>query len=94
VNDELKALVEELGAAINASLADAPRINEVIEKIRETGNDIFLILEATICLENKAGEKIFEEAISSNKNKDLDISSEDRMFLKSLKIKFDDSDSE
>jgi len=92
VNDELKALVEELGAAINASLADAPRINEVIEKIRETGNDIFLILEATICLENKAGEKIFEEAITSTNNKDFDMSSEDRKFLKSLKIKIDDSE--
>ena len=92
MNDELKALVEELGAAINASLADAPRINEVIEKIRETGNDIFLILEATICLENKAGEKIFEEAITSTNNKDFDMSSEDRKFLKSLKIKIDDSE--
>jgi len=90
VNDELKALVEELGAAINASLADAPRINEVIEKIRDTGNDIFLILEATICLENKAGERIFEQKLGEGGA--LDISSEDRKFLKSLKIKVDDSE--
>ncbi len=90
MNDELKALVEELGAAINASLADAPRINEVIEKIRETGNDIFLILEATICLENKAGERIFEEKLGEDGS--LNMSSEDRKFLKSLKIKVDDSD--
>ena len=90
MNDELKALVEELGAAINASLADAPRINEVIEKIRDTGNDIFLILEATICLENKSGERIFEQKLGEAGA--LDISSEDRKFLKSLKIKVDDSD--
>ena len=90
MNDELKALVEELGAAINASLADAPRINEVIEKIRDTGNDIFLILEATICLENKSGERIFEQKLGDVG--DLDINSEDRKFLKSLKIKFDESD--
>ena len=90
MNDELKALVEELGAAINASLADAPRINEVIEKIRETGHDIFLILEATICLENKSGERLFEQRLGEDAS--LDISSEDRKFLKSLKIKFDESD--
>ena len=90
MNDELKALVEELGEAINASLADAPRINEVIEKIRDTGNDIFLILEATICLENKSGERIFEQKLGDSGA--LDISSEDRKFLKSLKIKVDDSD--
>ena len=90
MNDELKSLVEELGAAINASLADAPRINDVIERIRETGNDIFLILEATICLENKAGERIFEQKLGEAT--DFDINSEDRKFLKSLKIKFDETD--
>lgn len=84
MNEQLKLLVEDLGAAINEALAEAPRINEAIEKIRASGHDVFLILEATICLENREGERVFEEPAP------LEMNAEDRQFLKSLKIKFDD----
>ena len=40
--------MQELGSAINDSLADSDRIAAAIGDIRKAGFDVFLILEATI----------------------------------------------
>ena len=40
--------MKELGEAINESLADSEQIAEVVSKIKDSGYDIFLVLEATI----------------------------------------------
>src|SRR6201987_3015633 len=56
VDQQLKQLMKELGEAINESLADSDQIAEVVARIKEGGYDIFLVLEATICV-SKQGEK-------------------------------------
>jgi hypothetical protein len=48
LDDRLKELMQELGNAINDSLADSDRIAAAIGEIRKSGYDVFLILEATI----------------------------------------------
>lgn len=48
MDERLKLLMQELGSAINDSLADSDRIASAISDIREAGFDVFLILEATI----------------------------------------------
>jgi hypothetical protein len=55
LDDRLKELMQELGNAINDSLADSDRIAAAIGEIRKSGYDVFLILEATIGF-NKRGE--------------------------------------
>ena len=47
-NEEIKKYKKELEVAINEVLTDAPEIKGAIEKIREEGYDIFLMVEATI----------------------------------------------
>jgi len=87
VDQRLKHLIEELVQAVNESLTVAPRINEVIEKIRDEGHEVLMIVEATICLKDQEGR-----SISDSEEVDLEISAEDRQFLKSLKISIDSED--
>ena len=48
MEERLKHLMQELGNAINEALSDSERIAEAIGDIRESGYDVFLVLEATI----------------------------------------------
>ena len=55
VDDNLKRLVKELGEAINQAVADSDRISEVMDRIKASGNDVFLVLEATIGFNRRDG---------------------------------------
>jgi len=48
LEERLKNLMQELGNAINEALSDSERIAESIGDIRQSGYDVFLVLEATI----------------------------------------------
>jgi hypothetical protein len=56
VDQQLKELIKELGAAIDKSLSDSKRIGEVASRTKERGYDIGLNLEATIRV-SKQGRK-------------------------------------
>jgi len=91
LDDNLKQLMKELGAAINDTLSNSDRISEAIAKIRSSGYDVFLVLEATIGFNRRhetADESI--ETIGVDGEAELNITSQDVKFLKSLKISIDD----
>lgn len=48
LDDNLKRLMKDLGAAINDALSDSEEISEAIQNVRDSGYDVFLVLEATI----------------------------------------------
>src|SRR5437762_12426592 len=48
LDDNLKQLMKELGAAINDALSESEDISEAIQNVRNAGYDVFLVLEATI----------------------------------------------
>jgi hypothetical protein len=88
---EIKRLMKNLGESINETLSESPKINEAIQNIRDTGYEVFLIIEATIGFNRKGkGEN---ETISTPVKIDdpvrLRITTEDAKFLKSLKIAID-----
>ncbi len=92
LDENLKQLMKELGAAINDTLSNSERISDAIGKIRSSGFDVFLVLEATIGF-NKRQEDASEEPSFSKEhdtNAQLNITSQDVKFLKSLKISIDD----
>lgn len=94
VDQQLKQLMNELGAAINESLADSEQIAEVVARIKDGGYDIFLVLEATIGV-SKQNDKSSEKTsmvTTLSSNADLKISEQDLKFLKSLRIKLDEED--
>jgi hypothetical protein len=85
MDEILQKLVRELGEAINDSINESAGVNEALERLRAAGHDVFLVLEATIALKDKG-----TETLGGSEAKPLnDLSQEDRQFLRSLNIRFD-----
>ena len=96
----LKVMLKELGDAINTSLSDSDQIAAVINRIKDDGYDIFLVLEATIGLNRAEDDEELDEPTSGAEmaaevtrqaEDSLEITSQDKKFLKSLRIKIDDA---
>ncbi len=85
----MKKLVRELGEAINRALENSDDIAEARERIREAGNEVYLVLEATIVLGDLQEDSNAYPAVTVEQRLS-EISHEDKQFLKSLNIKFDD----
>lgn len=79
LDNHMKQLLRELGRAINEAVSDSDRIADAIAAIKANGYDVFLMLDAVVGL-SKRGEG--EEAMT--------MTSQDRRFLKSLKIRLDE----
>src|SRR5262245_2687595 len=91
LDENLKQLMKELGAAINDTLSNSDRISEAIAKIRGSGYDVFLVLEATIGFNRRQETGVEEsEVMGLDGEAQLNITSQDVKFLKSLKISIDD----
>jgi len=97
LDDNLKKLMKDLGAAVNDALSDSNQISEAIQNVRESGYDVYLVLEATIGFNRRASEggagKETERSIVRGDSK-LQVNAQDMKFLKSLKIKIDDLESQ
>jgi hypothetical protein len=92
LDEYLQKLVKELGEAINESINNSELVNDALDRIRATGNEVFLVLEATIAFKEKPAERPEEPIPFSDipvEQRLAEISHEDRQFLKNLKIKFD-----
>jgi hypothetical protein len=91
MDNRLKGLMKELGEAINSSLSDSDEIAEVISRIKAGGYDVFLVLEATIGLNQRDGDAVERSPIKTPRSSgDFRITSQDMKFLKSLRIRVDD----
>ena len=95
MDDNLKQLMKELGAAINDALSDSEDISEAIQNVRNAGYDVFLVLEATIGFNKRskgeAGEETMANGLKSGEMK-LKVTAQDLKFLRSLKISIEDLD--
>ena len=95
LDDNLKQLMKELGAAINDALSDSEEISEAIQNVRNAGYDVFLVLEATIGF-NKRSKMDGSEELSANGLRSgemkLKVTAQDLKFLRSLKISIEDLD--
>ena len=93
LNREFKRLIEELGAAINESLAESERISDVMTRIKAAGYDLFLVLEVTIGVDKHgSGDVLHRHKLS--KRARFQITGEDMQFLKALQISLDDDKQE
>jgi hypothetical protein len=96
LDENLERLIRKLGEAINDAINESEEIHEAMERIRASGADVMLILEATIAFKDKPAADEEEERPKfreiSIEQRLAEISHEDRQFLKSLNIKFDNND--
>ena len=83
--------MKDLGEAINNSLSDSDEIAEVISRIKAGGYDVFLVLEATIGLNQREEQVVEKRSLKTPRAPaDLQMTSQDVKFLKSLCISVDD----
>jgi hypothetical protein len=57
VDDKIKQLLQDLGTAINESISGSEDVNRHIQRIRDEGYDLYVVLDATIGL-NKQDEEV------------------------------------
>jgi len=92
VDDQLKKLMKELGEAINQAVADSDRISEVMGRIKSSGHDVFLVLEATIGFNQRETRSDSPPPSPSQSSGELQITSQDLKFLRSLRIAVNEED--
>src|SRR2546427_10519007 len=95
LDDNLKQLMKELGAAINDALSDSEEISEAIQNVRNAGSDVVLVPEATIGFNKRSktdgGEAAGENGLKTWEMK-LKTTAQDLKFLRSLKISIEEWD--
>jgi 4-aminobutyrate aminotransferase-like enzyme len=95
LDDNLKQLMKELGAAINDALSESEDISEAIQNVRNAGYDVFLVLEATIGFNKRAkgeaSDYVNAHGLQSGEMK-LKVTAQDLKFLRSLKISIENLD--
>jgi len=98
---ELKDLVEQLGSAIDESIAQSGRIGEIVQEMEQAGYDLTLVLEATMrftpkghVAEEEPYDPEFESSTSAITASGLtatakfDLTAQDEEFLQGLKVAF------
>ena len=81
LDSKTKQLLRELGRAINEAVSDSDRIADIIARIKATGFDVFLMLDAVVALNHTDRSELESDNLAEQR------------FLKSLKIRVN-SDSE
>lgn len=92
VDDNFQNLMQELGEAINDAVLDSEGVDAALAKVRGSGIDVFLVLEATICVRRKDGEPVDVEDAAGlpEAGESIEMSHEDQAFLKRLRISVGD----
>ncbi len=86
----LENQLNELGEAINDAIQESPDVQKILERIRATGNEVMLAIEASITKNEEPPELSLKQPRKiSIEDRLKEISNEDRKFLQSLNIKFD-----
>jgi hypothetical protein len=62
VDDKIKQLLQDLGTAINESISGSDDVNQHIQRIRDEGYDLYVVLDATIGLNKQEPEGAEEDA--------------------------------
>ena len=86
---QFKELVQELGHAINDSLAESPVISDVMSRIKAAGYDLFLVLEVTVGFNRRgatAAESSPEAPGVQGGTTEFQLSNQDTQFLRALRI--------
>jgi hypothetical protein len=86
-------LARELADAISAAVADDARVEACREKARAAGLDMRVSLEAVIGFVNRANGNALQKVSGAKKSppRHLDMTANDRRFLKSLRISADEA---
>ncbi|HTR04416.1 MAG TPA: hypothetical protein VMN82_14590 [Thermoanaerobaculia bacterium] len=97
LSDHLRAMLKELGQAINESISGSGRVHDSIQKIRDEGYNLYMVLDAKVGVnkrEAKARARRGATVVAAERDDDgaeveraaFRINLKDLRFLKSLGI--------
>ncbi len=93
LNDHLREMLKELGQAINESISGSGRVHDSIQRIREEGYNLYMVLDAKVGVNRRDGnggrrsEEAEPEAFeTSGTRATFRINVKDLRFLKSVGI--------
>ena len=98
LNDHLRQMLKELGQAINESISGSGRVHDSIQRIRDEGYNLYMVLDAKVGVnkrEPRGGGRRRLAAVASGKEADetlvgeraaFRINVKDLRFLKALGI--------
>ena len=90
IDDDAKELVQEIGSAINAAVGNSAEVTEAIERLRRAGYEMELTLRLEIGLRPRDGDE--DDDSTAGVEARLELTDEDRRTLRSMRIRFDDSE--
>jgi hypothetical protein len=53
LDERTRAALRELGDALNEAISSSARVHEILQRIREEGNEPYLVLDARVALEGR-----------------------------------------
>jgi hypothetical protein len=96
LSDHLRAMLKELGQAINESISGSGRVHDSIQKIRDEGYNLYMVLDAKVGVNKREGRSRSrraavasaepEEPSTASERAAFRINLKDLRFLKSLGI--------
>ena len=98
LSDHLRAMLKELGQAINESISGSGRVHDSIQKIRDEGYNLYMVLDAKVGVNKREGKsrarrgaavasaESDEDASAAAERAAFRINLKDLRFLKSLGI--------
>jgi hypothetical protein len=89
VDEKIKQLLRDLGSAINESISGSDDVSKQIQKIRDEGYNLYVVLDATIGLnrqDEEPAEVPAEVVVKSSKDVQFRININDLALLRSLGI--------
>ena len=93
LSDHLREMLKELGQAINESISGSGRVHESIQRIRDEGYNLYMVLDAKVGVNKREGRRSRrvlaaepEEVERTSERAAFRINLKDLRFLKSLGI--------
>ena len=89
MDDKIKQLLQDLGTAINESISGSDDVNQHIQRIRDEGYDLYVVLDATIGLnkqEPETSEELVPVPTKHSRDVQFRINVNDLSMLRSLGI--------
>ncbi|MCU1227245.1 MAG: hypothetical protein QOI24_111 [Acidobacteriota bacterium] len=74
MDDKIKQLLRDLGNAINESISASDDVNQHIQRIRDEGYNLYVVLDATIGLNKQDDEEQTESSGELTVKSDKDVS--------------------
>lgn len=93
LNDHLREMLKELGQAINESISGSGRVHESIQRIRDEGYNLYMVLDAKVGVDKREGRgsrgrssRSASGAAATSERAEFRINVKDLRILKSLGI--------